>query len=175
MELLLILFFLIIVLIPIGLSVVTYKFIEKKDVDKKFRTIAIIPLLIFGYIIFSAIYPSEEFYEDDFEEVTTLKFPENGIIKHKSASYPDQFGDYTSCFLVEFEKKYLEKLKSVIIEKGFVQKNGKVGCDELTYIENQIKDKKYDSEFSKEVESGKIYSVGFLNDNKSVVIERTSW
>ena len=174
MELLLILFFLIIVLIPIGLSVITYNYIKKKNVDKKYRIIAIIPSLIFGYIIFSAIYPSEEFYEDDFEEVTTLKFPENGVIKYKSASYPDQFGDYTSCFIVEFEKEYLEKLKRVIIEKGFIKKNGKIGCDELTYIENQIKNKKYDSEFSKEVD-GKMYSVGFLNDNKSVVIERTSW
>jgi hypothetical protein len=175
MILLLIILFVIVVSIPIGLSILIYKFIKRKGFDKKFRVIALIPILIFAYLIFTAIYPSNEFYEEDFSEVTTLKFPENGIIKYKSASYPDQFGDYTSCFLAEFEKEYLEKLKRTIIEKGFVEKSGKIGCDELTYIENQIKDKKYIKEFSKEVEGGKIYYIGFLNDNKSVVIERTSW
>jgi len=170
-----ILVIILVVSIPIGLSFLIYRFIKRKNVDKKFRVIALVPLLIFAYLIFTAIYPSDEFYEEDFKEVTSLQFPQNAIIKYKTASYPDQFGDYTSCFLIEFEKQYLEKLKRKLIENGFENKSNKIGCDELNYIESKLEGKKYILEFSKEVDGGKIYSVGFLTDNKSVIIERSSW
>jgi len=177
MELLVLLFLVLILLIgvPIGISYLIYNWIKKKEVDRKYRILAIIPIIIVCYFIYDAIYPSTDFYKTDFKEVTAMEFPKNGEIIYENASFPDQFGDYTSSFLAEFEKDYLKNLETNLINQGFVKKENKMSSLELTYIENRNGNRKYSAEYNKELDGGKYYSVGFLNDNKSVIITRISW
>ena len=177
MELLIMFFIILIFLIgiPIGISYLIYRWTKKREFDKKWRLLAFIPLIIVGYFFYTAIYPDKDYYKNDFKEVTEMEFPKNGKIIYKTASYPDQFGDYTSSFLAEFENDYIQKLEMNLKDRGFVKKENKMNSEELDYIENKKGNRKYSAEYSKELNGGKYYSVGFLNDNKSVVITRVSW
>ena len=168
-------FLIFIVGIPIGISFLIYQRIKKSGFDKKYRFLAIIPLIIFGCLIYTAIYPNEDFYKTDFKEVTDMEFPKSGKIIYKTASYPDQFGDYTSSFLVELDKEYITKLKTKLNKNKFFEAKNKMSSNELDYIEKQKINLKYSYEFNKNIESGKYYSIGILNDNKSVIITRISW
>jgi hypothetical protein len=177
MELILLLFIFIILLIgiPIGICYLIYRWIKNREFDKKYRLLALIPLIIVGYFIYDAIYPDTEFYKTDFKEVTEMEFPENGEIIYKTASFPDQFGDYTSSFLAEFDKEYIKKLEANLKNRGFVKEENQMSSNELQYIENRKGDKKYSAEYVKELNGGKYYSVGFLNDYKTVIVTRVSW
>ena len=175
MGLLILLFIIILIGIPIGISYLIYRWTKKREFDKKWRLLAFIPLIIAGYFFYTAICPDEDYYKNDFKEVTKMEFPKSGKILYKTASYPDQFGDYTSSFLAEFENDYLQKLEANLKKQGFVKEENKMSSEELDYIENRKGNRKYSAEYNKEVNGGKYYSVGFLNDNKTVVITRVSW
>lgn len=54
-----------------------------------------------SYSIYDAIYPSDSFYEKEFERVSGMSFPKVGVITQKYSTYPDIHGDYTSCALIE--------------------------------------------------------------------------
>lgn len=175
---LIIAFFIIIVLgvgIPIGISYLIYKWIKKKGFDKRLRIFALTPILIVGYFVYGAIYPSSEFYKTDFKEVTNMGFPNSGIIKYKTASYPDHFGDYTSSFLAVFEQADIKKLESQLKINGFEEKENKMHSNELEYIEQKKGRKNYSKQYVIDTIVGKYYSIGFLDDNESVIITRVSW
>jgi uncharacterized protein YutD len=137
--------------------------------------LSLIPILIVGYIIYDAFYPDESFYKSDYKEVTGIDFPNNGTIKYKTASFPDQFGDYTSSFLVKLDYINIQKLESNLRKNGFLKKENIMHSDELEFIESKLENKAYSAEYCKEQEGGIYYSVGFLNDKKSAIITRASW
>lgn len=169
------LIFILLIGIPIGISYFIYRWIKKKEFNKNYRLLALIPIIIVGYFIYEAIYPDTDFYKTDFKEVTEIEFPKNGKILYKTASFPDQFGDYTSSFLVEFDIQQIKKLEQNLKTKGFVKEENKMSSNQLDYIENKKRNIKYSAEYVKNADGGKYYSVGFLNDNKSVIITRVSW
>lgn len=164
-----------VIVIPIGISYLIYRWIKKRGFNNKWRIIALTPILIVGYIIIGAIYPSSDFYKTDFKEVTKMEFPESAKIKYKTASFPDHFGDYTSSFLAEFEQTDLKRLESQLKNSGFEEKENKVGSNELDYIERKKGRKAYTMQYVRQKKNGKHYFVGFLDDNKSVIITRISW
>ena len=177
MDLLILLFIVLIFFIamPIGISYLIYRWIKKREFNKWYRLLSLIPIIIVGYFIYDGINPDADFYKEDFKEVTEMEFPKDGKIIYKDASFPDQFGDYTSSFLVEFDKDYIKKLEMNLKSKGFVKKENKMSADAFDYIENKKGDRKYTTEYCKDINGGKYYFVGFLNDNKSVIVTRVSW
>ncbi len=161
--------------VPTGISYVLYKWIKKKGIDKRLRLLAFIPIFIAAYFIYDAVYPSDEFYKVDFKEVTDMEFPKSGNIIAKTASFPDHFGDYISSFLIEFDPNDLKKLENQLINTGFEEKTNRMSSKELDYIEQRVEGKEYAKQFVYQLKNGKHYSVGFLNDNKSVIVTRVSW
>lgn len=158
--------------IPIAVGYGIYIFIKKKNLNKNFRWIALSPILIMGYIIYNAFYPSDEFYKEDFTEVTGLRFPESGKILYKTATFPDQFGDYTSVALIKVDADFYKSLSGRLSEKGFREVNDLILLDKKTL-------KKYSDGYVKIVynksPTGKSYSVGLVSDNELLIIERSSW
>lgn len=148
---------------------------KKKGINFKWRILALIPIIIVGYYLYDGFYPSSEFYKADFKEVTDMEFPESGIIKYKTATFPDHFGDYTSSFLVEFNPTDLEILEQKLKSGGFKQQENKMSSNALDYIERKKGRKNYSKQYIRQRKNGKHYSVGFLEDNKSVIITRVSW
>jgi len=172
LKIFMVIILIIIIGLPVGLSIGIYSFIKKKKFEKKYRLIALIPILIVGYFVYDAFYPSEEFYIEDFAEVTGLAFPDNGEFIYKTATYPDQFGDYTSISIIKLDKKFYDSLSQHLSSKGFIEVN-----DRELISDNTLK--KYSDgyvirTFNRELPE-KNLSVGFISDNKTVIIERVSW
>ena len=70
-----------------------------------------ISLVLFGiYTIYTAIYPPESFYKDEFE--LNMGFPLSNSISFikKQASYPDFHGDYYSTATIEISEKDYKKI-----------------------------------------------------------------
>lgn len=177
MELAIMFFIVLIFLIgiPIGISYLIYRWMKRREFNKWYRLLSIIPIIIVGYFIYEAMYPDVDFYKRDFKEITEMEFPKNGEIIFKSASFPDQFGDYASSSLVELGKDDIKKLEMNLKNKGFTKKENKMNTEVLNYIENKKGARVYSAEYSKEINGGLYYSVGFLDDNKSVIVTRMSW
>lgn len=177
MEFLIFLLIIAVVIIgaPITVSFLLYRWIKKKQFSKKWRLISFVPILILGFFIYQAIYPDSDFYKEDFEQVVEMPFPTSGEIRYEIASYPDHFGDYTSSFLIELDKEDMDRLESHILNVGFKEVDNTMSSEELDYVESKVDSKEYLKQYARNIDADKYFSVGFLNDGKSVIITRTSW
>ena len=162
-------------LVIVGTSYFIYRFIKKGNFDKRLRTLALIPFIIFGYFVYDAFYPSDSFYKQDFSEVTGLKFPENGNIKYKTATFPDHFGDYTSIMVVDIDTTSFNQLPGHLISRGFSEDSLQMDSDEFKDIEERLGRLDVERRFSFEEGGGVYYYVGFMADKHSLIIQRTSW
>ena len=170
----------IIVGVPIGLSFLILRFIKKRNYDKLLRLVALIPMLTIGYFIYTAFFPTDSFYKEDFKEVTGIDFPEDGEIVYKSATYPDQFGDYGSTSIVKVDKEFYERLEGQLKIKGLVDNVGKKEEDlsgpfDSREIEREIGTNKIEKAFSMTADGGVFYYVGFVSDRETLVVQRQSW
>jgi hypothetical protein len=156
--------------IPIGLSFLILRFINKRNYDKRLRLIALIPILTIGCIIYTAIFPPE-----DFKEVTGIEFPDNGEIIYKSATYPDQFGDYGSTSIVKVDRQFYESLGGQLEKKGMTDDKEDSGPFDFREISKEIGTNKIEKEFSSIADGGIFYYVGFLTDKETLVVQRQSW
>ncbi len=64
------------------------------------------------YFTWTAFFPSDDFYEEEFEQNTGYEFPKSGVIIAKDAGYPDLHGDYSAFAIIELDKDAFENLKS---------------------------------------------------------------
>ena len=172
---LLILAFLLIIGIPIGLSYLIFRFIKKRNYDKRLRLIALTPILIMTYLIYSALYPSEDFYRTDFAEVSGSELPEQVEFKYKSATYPDHFGDYSSISIIKVGKNYYNKLPKALSEKGLKKNGQKIHTTEFDKALEHSNNLEIEKEFSMDEGDGVYYYVGFLTDNETIIVKRLSW
>lgn len=164
--------------VPIGLSFLILRFIKKGNYDKRLRLIALLPILTIGYFVYTAFFPTESFYKEDFKEVTGVDFPENGEIIYKSATYPDQFGDYGSTSIVKVDKEFYDGLEAHLKEKGLednVNSEEDSGPVDSATISKKIGKKKIEKSFSITVGGGIFYYVGFVSDKETLIVQRQSW
>ena len=68
---------LIIIGVPIGSAFLINYILKKKNVDKRLRIVSITPILVLCYFVFTAFYPNEDFYREDFKEITNIDLPKN--------------------------------------------------------------------------------------------------
>lgn len=158
--------------IPVGLSIGAYIFIKRRKYKKGYRLIALIPILLASYFIYVAVYPSEEFYEEDFTEVTGLTLPNKRKFLFKTATFPDHFGDYTSISIIKIDSNFYDLLLRHLNTKHFnkVQDRAIFGDSTLKkYYDGYVKNS-YNT-----VLSGKEYTVEFLSDYETIIVERVSW
>ena len=172
----LILIILLIIGLPIVLSYFAYRWVRKT----KFKKYAlIIPSFILGtliFIIYTAFYPNDSFYLEDFELNTNIKLPKTAKILDKDASYPDQFGDYWSSAIIELnEDEYLNLQLELSKSENFAidTTTQKIGItkdySKLTenISENEIKIVYYNK-------NEQWFKVAFLKDKKRIIFERSS-
>ena len=165
----------IVVGVPIGLSFLILRIIKKRNYDKRLKLIALIPILIIGYFIYTAFFPTDSFYKEDFKEVTGIEFPENGEIMYKSATYPDQFGDYGSTSIVKVDKEFYERLEGQLKTKGLADDKEDSGPFDFGKVSKEIETKKIEKAFSMTADGGIFYYVGFLSDKETLIVQRQSW
>lgn len=173
--LLLLLAFLLIIGIPIGLSYLTYRFIRTKNYDKRLRLIALTPILILAYLIYSAVYPSEDFYRTDFTEGTGIELPEQVEFKYKSATYPDHFGDYTSISIIKVGREFYNNLPVILTEKGFIENGQNTHSIVFNKVLEHTDCLEVERGFSRQEDGDVYYYVSFLTDNETIIVKRLSW
>lgn len=176
LVLILILLAVLAVAIPLATSYGMYWFIRRQGYDKRLRLLALVPVLAAGYVVYTALYPTEEFYREDFREVTGTEFPANGVIAYKSATYPDQFGDYTSVSVVRVDQAFYRGLLQRLPGQGFTRPGPEdLGLPASNRIKEALAGRTVVQEYSLEKPHGKVYYVGFLSDRKTLVVQRASW
>lgn len=159
--------------VPVLLSFLIYKLLKRKDVKPKWRLLAFLPILIVGYFVFDAFYPSADFYKVDFKEVTGTELPKNYKFEFKTAGYPDQHGDYTSVSIIYVGAGFYNRLQSYLTKNGLSENGEKMGCIEMNKAKQKLNGLKIEREFSKE-EQDRFYYVAFLSDKKTVLVQRSS-
>ena len=174
--LLLILMFILIIGVPIVISYFIYRKLRKTE----FRKYAfIIPTLILGtltYFIYTAFYPTDSFYKEDFETNTNIKLPATAQILSKDATYPDQFGDYWSSAIIELnEDEYLKLQSKLSKSKNFAidTTNQQMGITKEYYnLTEDVSEKEIKIVYYNKNEQW--FKVAFLKDKKRIIFERSS-
>lgn len=176
MDLLFLLILIVLIGVPIVISYFIYRWLRRTEFKKN---AFIVPTLILGtltFYIYTAFYPTDSFYREDFASNTNIKLPNTAKILAKDASYPDQFGDYWSSAIIQLnEDEYLKLESELSKSKNFEidTTNQKIGItkeySKLTenISENEIKIVYYNK-------NKEWFKVAFLKDKKRIIFERSS-
>lgn len=159
--------------IPVLLSVLINKLLRARKVKPKWRLFSLTPIILVGYIIYGAFFPSEEFYKNDFKEVTGIDLVASAKFKFKTADFPDHFGDYMSVSIIELGPEYYIDLSEQLLQNNFTESSKRIGGIEMDKAKKKLKDLTIKTEYSRR-DGGKFYYVAFLSDNKSVLVQRSS-
>ena len=174
MEFLLILIFILLIGIPVFISYFLFWFLKRRFENRSIKYFSFIPIAVMCYLIISAIFPSSEFFEEDFKEVTNLDFPKSSKIIYKDASYPDQFGDYTSVFAVKCDRENYSKIQNQLTKIGYIKNGEKWNSNEIDEA-LQKSEANIVNEYSKNESGGKLLYAAFLSDNQTIIFSRVSW
>ena len=149
------------------------------NTDKKIKLILTFLTLIFAaYQTYTAFYPTDSFYEDQFEYNTNLEFPKSGEIIAKDASYPDIHGDYSAAALFKLNDEDFQELFNL------VQKDKNYDVSEYEFgFSSRIKEqcKNYNKRnFIKSfvlnrTDRDLTFCISFNSKDKLIEFERDSW
>jgi len=154
--------------IPSLLLYFLYKWLAKKGY--KWLGIAIIlsSMALLFFSIYTAIYPLDSFYFDDFKKVTSTEIPKSATIIEKTASYPDFHGKYVSCSLIKISKQdYLLLLKRLRNNKNLIENLNVIYSEEFDFVMKNENIKNIKFSFGQQNHTSYI---GFFADQKTVVV-----
>lgn len=156
----------VVLVIPIGINVWIYKKLRKTRYRKYAFLVPVLCSLFVGYHVYFALFPKDDFYKEDFESLSNMKFPKTGTILFKDADYPDIHGHYTSIAIVELPSVDFNKMQQEIeANKSFQH------C-KILYNTDTYTDKGFDcGKIKMQYYQGKLL-LSFYNDNKTVFIQR---
>ncbi len=133
-------------------------------------------VLIAIFSTWTAFFPLNGFYKEEFENNTGLEFPESGKIRAKDSEYPNFQGDYWAAAIFEVNDTDYKSLKNKLLNDENFQvdtTNKKIGIPRE--FDNLILD--IDKEEIEIVLSNKTkewFKVAFLKDGKTIIFERSS-
>ncbi len=146
------------------------QFSKTKTVSRQFerrtKYSAITLTILFAfYQTYTAFFPTDSFYFDEFREVTLREPPPSSEIIYKNATYPDFHGDYSSIATIKLSKHdYLRLFNEIIKDKRFKKE---------PHFDYLINNKKVNISFSRPVmnEEDHFLNIIFLDDQESIVIK----
>lgn len=158
------------------LPLVLIAFISQKKSNRKLKyaiifILSMIQLWIF-YSIYTAFYPEDSFYFEEYAMVVGKQVPKSAKIIDKSASYPDIHGKYSSVSLIKLsDSDYKILINEINKGKNFEETelihtetlndilDSNKGTKEITWKERKVLN-----------ESWKHHFIGFLSKQKMVII-----
>ncbi len=170
------LIFIFVALIPVGLSFLVFRYLRKKGYRLVGLILMVAVILWTIYSSYTAFYPTDGFYEDEFEHNTNLEFPKSGDIVAKDASYPDLHGDYSAAALFKVDKNDFYRILSAIQQNNQFQRD-------TTSFESRLENygaKVQAEDFSKsyilrENNRDLNFVISFNEKTKLIEIQRDSW
>jgi len=115
--------FLLVITIPILIFYFLYKWLYKKGYTTLAWLAPALIVCILLYPIYTAFYPRDEFYIEEYETNTALSFPASGEILAKEATYPDIHGDYLSWAVIALSKSDYLKVYEELQEGTLFKKD----------------------------------------------------
>jgi hypothetical protein len=163
----------IIIGIPSLLIFFLYKWLTKKGFRWIGNLVVVSLISLLAYSIYTAFYPTDSFYFDDFKQVTSRKIPGSASVIDKTASYPDFHGKYVSCSLIKLSKQdYVNLLGELNSDKNIFKNAEAIYSEEFNEImENKsVHDIKFS--FARKVNNGpdNLSYIGFFNDQETIVV-----
>ncbi len=155
--------------LPVWASIIIYRWLSRKGHQKAGVLVPIIAIGVITFSVYSAIYPDDDFYENDFEYYTNLSFPNSGKIINKEVSFPDTHGKYVSCALVEFSEADYGSLLSIVSTDTTFKADHRLGYSGMI---SQVATGINRNDTVKVVRKKKL-NIAFLNDSRTVIIEHT--
>lgn len=142
------------------------------------RSILAVLIITLAGFIYVDIYPAESFYKAEFERVVGIPFPTEGQIVFKDTSYPDFFGDYTSCALIDVPageyKKLLARAREVKLR---VDRADLINTNCWDALMKRIPGEVFEAEASGESVHGEEEFIywALIKDQNKVAIHYVSW
>ncbi|MBS1771617.1 MAG: hypothetical protein JST82_02065 [Bacteroidetes bacterium] len=123
------------------------------------------------FSIYTAIYPLDSFYKEEFEYGFKTPFPKSGNIIAKSASYPDIHGDYTSAFVAQLNSADYKKLRMKFAgDKGYSSNDSlRVLSDSYSDVSGNVKDSQLLISYYTADAHGNRFSISFYSNNMILV------
>jgi len=167
---------LVIVAIVAILPLVIIVFISQRRSNRRLKGIlisllSILQLCIF-YSIYTAFYPNESFYFEEYKNVVGKLAPKSAEIIDKSASYPDFQGSYHSVSLIRLsETDYRNLYKEIDQSKDFEQADliHTETLNEILDSNKNIKEIIWKGRKNQN-EGMQHHFIGFLNNQKDIII-----
>jgi hypothetical protein len=158
--------------IPAIILYLLYKWLKKKGYKWIGLLIIAISISTLVYGIYTAVYPTDSFYFDDFKKVTSLEIPKSAEVIDKTASYPDFHGDYISCSIMKLSKQDYQSLLNALNKDKTMRKNPEIsGSDELNKIMKTRNISNIKQAFSREIPDKDYFTyIGFFKDNESILV-----
>ncbi len=119
------------------------------------------------YSIYTAIYPTESFYREEFVRIAGIPLPDSATFLHKEASYPDFHGDYSSCALVKLPPNEFNRLMAQLPRLSNEVSYAGIRC-------NSTKSKTYSHKHTNE-NVAETKFIGFAPADSTVVFSYSSW
>ncbi len=155
------------------ISFLGYKWLKRKDYPKIAIAIPAIIMGAFFYSIYTAFYPTDNFYFEEFKEVTLRQVPESAIVIRKSASYPDMHGDYCSASLIRLSRQDFIILFDELSQDKRLVKNGElISSSEFEEVIGNSKPENIKFSFIRQItEKEDLYLyIGFMDDQETIVV-----
>jgi hypothetical protein len=173
MILFIVVFLLLLLVILYFISILIHKLL-KRIVNEKIALIGV--LFFWGIIIYNfyiAIYPNDEFYENEFKTITLTELPKSAEIVNSTASYPDFQGDYCSSAEIKLSKEDFDSLlKKIINDDNFLKNNEILNSEETMSIMYETKTNDLSHKFIR-IDKQNLdlhLNINFHNDNRTVFI-----
>ena len=168
-------FALVIISLPTVIAYLIYRWFSKKM--KNLKVIGIALLIIAPiwtiYEIYTAIYPTDSFYFDEFKDITLREIPSSAKIIRKTASYPDFHGDYASVSLIKLSPTDYNSLLIELNNDKRIIKNGElIGSRELDEVIGKLKPDSIVYSFTRKIpnEEDHYLYIGFFNDKSMIIV-----
>ena len=164
-----------------GASWVIYRFTAAHLQHPAWRYLAWAPPIAVVVLIYYAVNPSESIYYDDYYWVTGGEVPPGTDIILREATFPDQFGDYTSVAVFSIGNQAYNDLQRQLLERGWVEASPLYHTDLSIPIKTALSDTAITLGLTPPTPDGNSMSrtefgyVGFRSDGETVVVERSTW
>ena len=144
---------------------------------KGYTTAAILlPVLVIfavGYFIYVAVFPSDDFYRDEFKTELNIPFPKSGHILNKDADFPDTHGDYQACFSMRVGEKEYSELAAKF--PGNSNADSMISGDSYSKVMRHYDQKSIAFMHTEKLKEDHFVYLVFLNDRKTIIFNRVSW
>ena len=144
---------------------------------RRLLALSIVAVLLggLGWLVYRALYPGPDFYAGVYEEVTGARPPAGAALGCRTASYPDQQGDYGALAVYRLSGEDEAALRARLTAAGFVDTRGTITDEAVRGAPDCLRLDGVSDFLEREDFAHQCYvSVGFYGDGR-VLVHRTSW